>query len=79
MKLGIIKSTVATGFPAVSQFHTVYYSQTIIGLIPTGHLTTISVLSAKVAIKMVKISNYFFKNLLSTFTQMLNETRMNHP
>ena len=43
----------------------------IVGQIHTGHLTTISVKSAKVAIKIVIISNY--QNLCCTFTQMLNE------
>ena len=37
--------------------------QAVVGQIPTGQLTTISVWSAKVAIKMVKLSNYFGKNL----------------
>ena len=45
----------------------------IVGQIPTGHLTTISVESAKVTIKMVKLSNNFGKNLWCTFTQILNE------
>ena len=45
----------------------------IVGQIPTGHLTTIIVQSAKVNIKMVKLSNDFGKNLWCTFTQMLNE------
>ena len=31
--------------------------------------------SAKVAIKMVKISNYSYKNLWCTFTQMMNEKK----
>ena len=44
----------------------------IVGQIPGGHLTTIS---AKVAIKMVKLSNYFGKNLWCTFNQMLNEKK----
>ena len=45
----------------------------IVGQIPTGYLTTISVYSEKVAIKMVKLSNFFGKNLGCTFTQILNE------
>ena len=49
----------------------------IVGQIPTGHLTTISVYSAKVTIKMVILSNYFGKNLWCTFTQMLNEKKYN--
>ena len=47
----------------------------IVGQIPTGHLTTISVYSAKVTIKMVILSNYFGKNLWCTFTQILNEKK----
>ena len=35
-----------------------------------GHLT---IISAKVTIKMVKLSNNFGKNLWGTFTQMRNE------
>ena len=38
-------------------------------------MTNISVQSAKVTIKMVKLSNNFGKNLLCTFTQMLNEKK----
>ena len=45
----------------------------IVGQMPTGHSTTISVQSAKVTIKMVKLSNNFGKNLWCTFTQMLYE------
>ena len=45
----------------------------IVGQIPTGNFTTISVKSAKVTIKMVKLSNNFGKNLWCTFTEMLNE------
>ena len=51
-------------------------TEKIVGPISTGHLTTISVKSAKVAIKMVIISNYFGKNVWCTFTQMLNEKKM---
>ena len=36
-------------------------------------MTKLGVLSAKVAIKLVIISNHFGKNLWCTFTQMLNE------
>ena len=45
----------------------------MVGQIPTGHLTTISVLSVEVAIKMIKLSNFFSKSLWWTFTQMLNK------
>ena len=41
-------------------------STAIVGQIPTGHLTTISVYSAKVNIKMAILSNYFGKNLRCT-------------
>ena len=47
---------------------------TVVGQIPSGHLTTISVFSAKVTIKMVILSNYYFgKNLWCTFTQSNTE------
>ena len=45
----------------------------IVGQFPTGHLTTISLYSGKVTIKMVILSNYFGKSLWCTFTQIINE------
>ena len=36
-------------------------------------MTTISIYSAKVTIKMMILSNYFGKNLWCTFTQILDE------
>ena len=45
----------------------------IVGQIPTGHLTTISVYIAKVTIQMEILSNYCGKNLWCTFTQILYE------
>ena len=48
-----------------------------VGKNPNGHLPTISDKSAKVTIKMVKLSNNFVKNLLFTYTQILDEKVFN--
>ena len=48
-----------------------------VGKNPTGHLPTMSDKSAKVTIKMVKLSNNFDKNLLCTYTQILDEKVFN--
>ena len=45
----------------------------IVGQIPTGHLTTLSVYSAKVTLKMVILSNYFGKNSWCTITVHLHK------
>ena len=48
---------------------------TIVRQIPTGKMTTISVSSAKVTMKMVKLSNISVIILWFTFTQILNEKK----
>ena len=48
---------------------------TKVGQIPTGNLTTISVSSVKVTMKMVKLSNISVIILWCTFTQILNEKK----